>query len=94
MGRSYLRPPDKGIRQVLFASRERDGVPSPFVFNWSWLVAGSLDADQVSLSFHRHLLQDCADQRTDSRIVKADGNTSTTPKRGIMSLEGRPAGWD
>ncbi len=29
-----------------------------FVFNWSWLVAGSPDADQVSLSFHRHLLQD------------------------------------
>ncbi len=29
-----------------------------FVFNWSWLVAGSLNADQVSLSFHRHLLQD------------------------------------
>jgi hypothetical protein len=29
-----------------------------FVFNWYWLVVGSLDADQVSLSFYRHLLQD------------------------------------
>ncbi len=29
MGRSYLGPPDKGIRQVLFAAREQDGVPSP-----------------------------------------------------------------
>ncbi len=29
-----------------------------FVFSWSWLVAGSPDTDQVSLSFHRHLLQD------------------------------------
>ncbi len=24
------------------------GVPSPFVYNWPWLVAGSPDADQVS----------------------------------------------
>ncbi len=29
MGRSYLGPPDKGIRQVLFAGRERDGAQSP-----------------------------------------------------------------
>ncbi len=24
------------------------GAPSPFVYNWPWLVAGSPDADQVS----------------------------------------------
>ena len=49
MGRSYLGPPDKGIRQVLFAARERGGGAIPFfVYNWPWLVAGSPDADQVS----------------------------------------------
>jgi hypothetical protein len=35
-----------------------------------------------------------ADWRTDSRIVKADGDTSTVPKCGIMLLKGWPAGWD
>ncbi len=49
MGRSYLGPPDKGIRQVLFPARERGGGAIPFfVYNWPWLVAGSPDADQVS----------------------------------------------
>ncbi len=49
MGRSYLGPPDKGIRQILFATREQGGGAIPFfVYNWPWLVAGSPDADQVS----------------------------------------------
>ncbi len=30
MGRSYLGPPDKGIRQVLFAARERSRGAIPF----------------------------------------------------------------
>ena len=30
MGRSYLGPPDKGIRQVLFSARERGGGAIPF----------------------------------------------------------------
>jgi hypothetical protein len=29
MGGSYLGPPDKGIQQVLFTAREREGAPSP-----------------------------------------------------------------
>ncbi len=33
MGRSYLGPPDNGIRQVLFAGREQDGVPSPLCYH-------------------------------------------------------------
>jgi hypothetical protein len=39
MGRSYLGPPDKEIRQVLFATREWDEVPSPLCLHLA--LAGS-----------------------------------------------------
>jgi hypothetical protein len=39
-------------------------------------------------------LHSLADWRTDSRTVKADGDTSEIPKRGIILPGGRIAGWN
>jgi hypothetical protein len=50
--------PIKGSGRSCMPQGNGTGRHPLFVFNWSWLVADSLDADQVSLSFHRHLLQD------------------------------------
>ncbi len=62
MGRSYLGPPDKGIRQVLFAAREQGRGAIPFfVYNWPWLVAGSPDADQVSFISQTSSFETAAD---------------------------------
>ncbi len=48
----------KGSGRSCLPGGDWTGCHPLFVFNWSWLIAGSPDADQVSLSFHRHLIQD------------------------------------